>query len=73
MRATRSLVRGGPRCAFSYRTAGTSPVTGAARSVAWWSWWLKDDQDAKKMFVGDDCGLCNQAEDFEYGHNTLLR
>jgi len=25
------------------------------------------------MFVGADCGLCNQATEFEYGHNPLLQ
>jgi hypothetical protein len=42
-------------------------------AVAWWKWRLNDDQEAKKMFVGDDCGLCNQAEAFDYGHNELLK
>jgi hypothetical protein len=41
-------------------------------SVAWWKWQLKGDQEAKKMFVGDDCGLCNRDEEFEYGTNNLL-
>jgi len=41
-------------------------------AVAWWKWQLKSDTDAKKMFVGDSCGLCNKADQFEYGHNTLL-
>jgi hypothetical protein len=42
-------------------------------AVAWWKWQLKDDATAKKMFVGDDCGLCNKKEEFEYGKNTLLQ
>ncbi len=41
-------------------------------TVAWWSWWLKGDQDAKAMFVGDNCGLCNQPDQLAYGHNDLL-
>jgi hypothetical protein len=40
---------------------------------AWWDWQLKGDDTAKKMFVGSDCGLCNKAADFEYGHNDLLK
>ena len=42
-------------------------------SLAWWDWQLKGDEQAKKMFVGDDCGLCNQADEFEYGHNAMLQ
>jgi hypothetical protein len=41
-------------------------------AIAWWQYQLNDDEEAKKMFVGDDCTLCNRAEEFEYGHNTLL-
>jgi hypothetical protein len=41
-------------------------------TVAWWKWQLKGNQDAKKMFVGENCGLCNRAAEFEYGHNPLL-
>jgi hypothetical protein len=42
-------------------------------TLAWWKWQLNGDAQAKKMFVGDDCGLCNKADDFEYGHNSLLQ
>jgi pimeloyl-ACP methyl ester carboxylesterase len=42
-------------------------------AVAWWKWQLNGDAEAKKMFVGDSCGLCNMAADFEYGHNTMLQ
>jgi hypothetical protein len=42
-------------------------------TVAWWQYMLKGDQTAKSMFVGDGCGLCNQATEFEYGHNALLQ
>jgi hypothetical protein len=42
-------------------------------SIAWWKWRLKDDQEAKNMFIGDDCGLCNRDAEFEYGHNRRLR
>jgi hypothetical protein len=40
---------------------------------AWWDWQLKGDEEAKKSFVGGDCGLCNKADEFEYGHNDLLK
>jgi hypothetical protein len=42
-------------------------------TTAWWQYMLKGDQTAKAMFVGDNCGLCNQATEFEYGHNALLQ
>ena len=42
-------------------------------AVAWWKWQLKGDQEAKNMFIGDNCGLCNRDAEFEYGHNSLLQ
>jgi pimeloyl-ACP methyl ester carboxylesterase len=42
-------------------------------AVGWWKWQLKDDAEAKKMFVGAGCGLCNKADEFEYGANSLLK
>jgi pimeloyl-ACP methyl ester carboxylesterase len=43
-------------------------------TVAWWKWQLKGDTEAKKMFVGDNCGLCGAGkDDFEYGHNSMLQ
>lgn len=42
-------------------------------TVAWWKWQLNGDQEAKKMFVGPDCGLCKTPDEFEYGHNTRLQ
>ncbi|MGH7439766.1 MAG: chlorophyllase/cutinase-like alpha/beta fold protein [Polyangiaceae bacterium] len=42
-------------------------------TIAWWDYQLKGDQTAKKMFVGDGCGLCNQPTEFEYGTNALLK
>jgi pimeloyl-ACP methyl ester carboxylesterase len=41
-------------------------------AVAWWKFQLNGDQTAKNMFIGPNCGLCNQSEQFEYGHNSLL-
>jgi len=41
--------------------------------LAWWDWQLKGDQNAKSMFVGDNCGLCNRDTEFNYGHNSLLQ
>jgi hypothetical protein len=41
-------------------------------TVAWWNWQLNGDEEAKKMFVGDDCGLCSSPDDFEFGHNSRL-
>ena len=42
-------------------------------TIAWWDYQLKGDATAKKMFVGDGCGLCNQPSEFEYGTNALLK
>jgi hypothetical protein len=42
-------------------------------AVAWWKWQLNGDQEAKKMFVGDGCGLCNMKDQFEYGKNSMLQ
>jgi len=41
-------------------------------AVAWWQWQLNGDDEAKKMFIGDSCGLCGHDDEYEYGHNTLL-
>lgn len=42
-------------------------------TVAWWKWHLKGDLEAKKLFVGETCGLCGRASEIEYGHNSLLQ
>ncbi|AHW58801.1 hypothetical protein SAMN05444285_11434 [Draconibacterium orientale] len=34
-------------------------------ATAWYQWQMKDDKEASKMFVGDDCGLCND-EDWKF-------
>ena len=31
-------------------------------ATAWYQWQMKGDKEASKMFVGDDCGLCNDDE-----------
>ncbi|WP_319226327.1 hypothetical protein [Draconibacterium orientale] len=31
-------------------------------ATAWYLWQMKGDNEASKMFVGDDCGLCNDEE-----------
>lgn len=40
-------------------------------TVAWFKYMLNGDQEAKKMFVGSDCGLCNKKDDFEFGEHNL--
>ncbi|HEY6555739.1 MAG TPA: hypothetical protein VI072_00640, partial [Polyangiaceae bacterium] len=42
-------------------------------NVAWWKWQLKGDQQAKSMFVGSNCGLCNRSSEFEFGHNSRMQ
>ncbi|MDB4975991.1 MAG: hypothetical protein JWN48_4332 [Myxococcaceae bacterium] len=41
-------------------------------TVAWWKYILQGDGEAKKTFVGADCGLCNHKADYEYGQHGLL-
>jgi hypothetical protein len=41
-------------------------------TVAWWKYMLQGDAEAKKVFVGPDCGLCGKPEDFEYGQRGLM-
>jgi pimeloyl-ACP methyl ester carboxylesterase len=41
-------------------------------TVAWWKYILNGDQEAKKMFVGADCGLCNMKDEYEFGVNAKL-
>lgn len=47
------------------------PERVADMAVAWWQYMLNDDPDAKQMFVGDDCGMCDEEEAFAYGANNL--
>jgi chlorophyllase-like protein len=42
-------------------------------AVAWWKWQLKGDMEAKNMFVGSSCGLCNRKAEFDYGANSRLQ
>jgi hypothetical protein len=42
-------------------------------AIAWWKWQLKGDEEAKKMFVGDSCGLCTKKDEYEFGHNMLMK
>jgi hypothetical protein len=42
-------------------------------AVAWWQWQLNGDDKAKKMFVGPGCGLCNRADEFQYGTNAAMQ
>lgn len=43
------------------------------KMINWFKWQLKGDDDAKKQFVGSDCGLCNMKDEFEYGTNAKLQ
>jgi pimeloyl-ACP methyl ester carboxylesterase len=40
-------------------------------TLAWWNYMLKGDQEARKQFAGDDCGLCKTPEDYEAGAQNL--
>jgi hypothetical protein len=47
------------------------PERVSAAAIAWWKYMLKGDSEARAMFVGSACGLCNHANDYEYGANRL--
>jgi hypothetical protein len=53
-------------------------------AVAWWDMMLKGKAEAKAMFIGDSCTLCDPGAfssmwsnegppAIEYGHNTMLQ
>jgi hypothetical protein len=42
-------------------------------TVAWWKYILNGDAEAKKMFAGSDCGLCNKQAEFEFGANPNVK
>jgi predicted dienelactone hydrolase len=42
-------------------------------TVAWWKYQLNGDEEAKKMFVGADCGLCNKPDELAFGANPSLK
>jgi pimeloyl-ACP methyl ester carboxylesterase len=42
-------------------------------TVAWWKYQLNGDEEAKKMFIGSDCGLCNKKDDYEFGANANVK
>lgn len=47
------------------------PERVADATIAWWDAMLKADAQAKKMFVGADCGLCDAKAEYEYGQHAL--
>jgi hypothetical protein len=40
-------------------------------TVAWWKYLLKGDKEARKMFIGADCGLCTKPDQLEFGERNL--
>jgi pimeloyl-ACP methyl ester carboxylesterase len=40
-------------------------------TVAWFKYQLLGDAEAKKMFVGADCGLCTHKDEYEFGSKNL--
>ena len=70
-----------------YLTLMMEPERVEVVAVAWWDMMLKGDAEAKKMFVGMDCGICKGTElksmwitgaeangpSHEYGANTMLQ
>lgn len=47
------------------------PERVTAPTIAWWKYTLNGDVEAKKMFVGTDCGLCNHQAEYEFGQHGL--
>ncbi len=41
-------------------------------AVDYWDWQLKGNEEAKKTFVGSDCGLCTTPDQYDYGVNSVL-
>lgn len=54
-------------------TLMTQPDRVAPFALAWWDWKLKGDTSASAFFLGNNCTLCNQNANLEYGHNALLK
>jgi hypothetical protein len=82
----RSGVNAAPKAAFIFyhkilQTTGS--VTGhlvlmmqpdrvVDATTGWWKYTLKGDMGAARdLFVGDSCGLCGKAADFDYGQHGL--
>ena len=40
-------------------------------TLVWWKYQLNADAEAKQLFVGSDCGLCNKTDQFDYGQQRL--
>ncbi len=47
------------------------PERAAGPAVAWWKYMLQGDPEARKMFVGTDCGLCSKKDEYEFGEHNL--
>lgn len=47
------------------------PERVAPATIAWWKYILNGDAEAKKMFAGTDCGLCNKKDDYEFGSKNI--
>jgi hypothetical protein len=42
-------------------------------AVDYWDRKLNGDENAKKTFVGSDCGLCNSPDQYDYGVNSHVQ
>ena len=40
-------------------------------AIAWWKYMLNGDVEARRMFIGTDCGLCNKKDEYEFGQYNL--
>lgn len=49
----------------------TEPERVVEPIVGWWKYIFFDDESARALFVGPDCGFCSRDPEFTYGQNGL--
>jgi hypothetical protein len=57
--------------ARGHLTLMTQPERVVEPATAWFKYRLQGDETSRSFFVGDDCKLCNKADEFEYGEKGL--
>lgn len=67
---------------FYHQVVGMGPLKGhltlmmqpervTEATAGWWRMQFNDDAEARKVFVGSDCTLCNRTSEFDYGEHGL--
>jgi hypothetical protein len=80
----RTAVNNAPKAAFlwykhpkgngslrGHLTLMMEPERVVEATVGWWNMMFRNDANARNLFVGTSCGLCNKTVDFEYGQKGL--